>query len=135
MKIRAILIIAAAILGLAAVPSNTVTLVFTMQIDPNTLGGASASVIGSNFTAVIYSTTSVTTPTNQWPVVATIPAGPLISTQGPPGTLWTNQITTDTSTRFYLLQWTNTVNGGAGPFSPVALYYYGAPPGTVSIHN
>ena len=124
--------ISISLLGSPPVPT-TVTANITMQIDSSQLGGISTSQYGSNFTALIWSSVNINTPTNQYQLVSTVPAGPMIATQGPPGTVWTNQIATDNATRFYLLQWSNNVNGGVGPFSVVAPYYQN-PSGTVSLH-
>lgn len=127
---------AVAVLGLTILASppvpTTVTANITMQVDPNQLGGLTPSQFGSNFTALIWSSVNINTPTNQYQLIRTLPAGPLIASQGPPGTVWTNQIATDNATRFYLLQWSNQVNGGVGPFSLVAPYYQN-PSGTVSL--
>lgn len=114
---------------------TTVRVVFTMNVDTNYLGGLTPSQFGSNFTALVWSTTDITVPTNQWPIVMTIPCGPLIAAQGPPGTWWTNPLVTDSSTRFYIFAYSNNANGGVGPFSNLAPYFYRPPPGTVGVLN
>lgn len=115
--------------------TNTIILVLTMLIDTNQLGGLTPSQYGSNFNFVVQSSTNVAIPQNQWPLFTIIPTGPLIASQGPPGTAWTYPITTDLSTRFYVGQFTNYVNGGVGPFSQITPYFYRPPPGQVGARN
>lgn len=108
--------------------TNTCTLQFTMLVDPSGLMGLTASDYATNFNYVVVSSPNVTTPTNQWTVVAVVPVKPLLS-QGPPGTWWTNQIPIDGANRFFIGQYTNISNGGVGPFSIPYPLIWAAPSG------
>lgn len=109
----------AALMGFAASPvitSKQVT--FKWSVDPADLGGMTTNQYYTNIVFNLLSVTNCAIPTNQWPVVAAYPAS---SFPSPDGVNWTNTITIDGFTRFYLIQVSNQ-NGGLAPFSSVATW-------------
>ncbi len=110
----------------AAVPASTPkTVTFKWQANPADLGGMSLSDYYTNITFIVYSVTNCTIPTNLWPVVTNWQASTFPSSDG---VNWTNSITIDGSTRFYLISVANG-NGGASPPSSVATWVPSPPVG------
>jgi hypothetical protein len=114
----ALLSIGVALIALAAPLPNTVTVNFKWVPDNTQMAGLSTNDYCTNITALVLSTVNVNQPTNQWPVVAILSVASLLS-QGPPGTIWTNQLQMDGNARFYAIVMTNG-NGGSSPFSNLA---------------
>ena len=123
--------VAIALTILAVNPPTQVTLQWTWLPDNTQMAGLSTNDYCTNITVLVLSTPNVTTPTNQWPVVASIPVTNLLS-QGAPGSLWTLQITMDGLSRFYAIVNTNG-NGGASPFSNLAPGLTAPAPGKIQL--
>ena len=120
---RRIITIGLSVLGIvflvrAAPQPNKVTLCFTWLPDNTQMAGLSTNDYCTNITVVFYSTVNVNIPTNNWPIIGSVPVTNLLS-QGPVGTVWTNQSVSDGNSRFYAFTLTNN-NGGAAPFSNLA---------------
>jgi len=114
----ALAFVAIAVTVAAVNPPTQVILKWTWLPDNTQMAGLSTNDYCTNITVLVLSTPNVATPTNQWPVVASIPVTSLLP-QGPPGSLWSFQLTMDGLSRFYALVNTNG-NGGASPFSNLA---------------
>lgn len=111
-------LIFACAVAMAVLPDSTVFFSFKWLPDQTQMAGLSTNEYSTNITVTIVSTVNVATPTNQWPVVAAFPMS-VFMTQGPPGTIWTNQLAMDGLSRFYAIVMTNG-NGGSSPFSNLA---------------
>lgn len=99
---------------------------FKWSLNPADLGGLSTNDYYTNIVFQLYSVTNCAIPTNQWPIVAAWSAS---SFPSPDGVNWTNAVTIDGNTRFYLIQAVN-LNGGFGPFSSVSVWVPTPPVGT-----
>jgi len=106
------------LIALAAPPATTVTIPMKWMPDPANMAGLSTNDYCTNIVALILSTTNVNQPTNQWPVVASVPV-PNLLLQGQPGTIWNYTLQMDGQSRFYAIVMTNG-NGGSSPFSNLA---------------
>ncbi len=102
----------------AAPQPNNVTLYFSWLPDNSQMAGLSTNDYCTNITVVFYSTVNVNIPTNNWPIIGSVPVTSLLA-QGPVGTVWTNRSQSDGNSRFYGFVMTNN-NGGCSPFSNLA---------------
>ncbi len=102
----------------AAPPPTTATVSFKWLPDTNDMAGLSTNDYCTNITVVFYQTKNINQPTNQWPVVDSVPV-PILLSQGMPGAVWSHQFPVDGKAAFYAIVMTNG-NGGSSPFSNLA---------------
>lgn len=115
---------------LAAPPSVPVTFGWVWAPSQAEMAGLTTNAYSTNIAFVIVSTTDVSQPTNTWPVMAVWPATQFTN-QGPVGSLWTNQIPFDGSSRFFALIVSNTTSGTVSPFSNLAPWFQSSVAGVI----
>jgi hypothetical protein len=113
----------------APIAPTTATLAIKVLPDPNTMGGMTTNDFATNFLVEVKWSPDCTIPTNAWATVLAIPMIQLTN-QGPMGTEWTQQVQVLVNPTFFIARTTNYL-GGVGPFSSVATWLAGAPPGTL----
>lgn len=128
--------ILALILGLSALgaglPTTTVTLQMRLTVDPAQFGGLSTNDYLTNYNIVILQTNQVSTNFSGYSLLTNYPANFFLS-QGPCGTWWTDRVSVASSPGFFVMFATNQNNGGAGPFSPLAVWLPNSPSGQASL--
>ena len=125
-RLSSLALVLVALTVLAVAPTVTPKEVsFQWRPNPLDLGGMTTNQYYTNIVFNVLSVTDCTIATNLWPIVTNWTASTFPSVDG---VNWTNTVTIDGATRFYLIQASNK-NGGSAPFSSVATWVPSPPQG------
>jgi len=123
MKKLFILLLSALAIAFVPGPPTAKTIWWQWNFDNTMFGGMTTNQFSTNVFFQVRSVTDCTIPTNSWPVTTNYQASTFLSYNG----WWTNKVTADGSTRFYLMS--VGVANGTSPFSDLFVWVPIQPPG------